>query len=81
MSDSVVSDKTIKRPSQAILNSGLAFDHFIAPFSIVTPDNSKIEGFITVGDALDFAVVRQFREGGAWYVMDAEAEHVYTVES
>lgn len=78
----MVGNTTIQRPSSAILNSGLSFDHFKAPFTMTRPLGGPVEGFISVGDALDYAVCAFRNSGGrnSYTVLDAVGELVYTVE-
>lgn len=77
----MVGDSTVQRPSHAILNCGLDFSHFQAPFYVYDPHFQYTDGFVSVGDALDFAVRGHTRTGGTWSVGDANGEHVYTVGS
>ena len=70
----------IDRPCTPILESGLAFDHFVAPFQVSPPTGPYIGGFISVGDALDFAIRKFHRTGEAQWVLDSTGEMVYVVE-
>lgn len=75
----MIGNTTIRRPSQEILNFDLDFDRFAAPFSVETDTKQLFEGFISIGDALDFAIVRRRQVGGRYTVVDANDENVYTI--
>ena len=70
----------IDRPCTPILESGLKFDHFIAPFVVAPPNGPYVSGFISVGDALDFAIRKFSRTGKPQWVLDETGEMVYVVE-
>lgn len=76
----MVGDTNIHRPSREILNSGLKFDHFEAPFRLTTPSERPVDGFISVADALDWAIIAFRRNGRPHTVTDSTGDMVYTVE-
>lgn len=67
--------------AQAILNGGLRFDHFHAPFSVYPnrPAGGRdTHGYVSVGDALRGAAAAKERAPMATFtVLDADGELVY----
>ena len=74
------------RPSDPIMQSGLKFDHFQSPFYVYDidrhhdPRHRPLE-FISIPDALDYAIRTHQRTGHDFTVMDRRAELIYAIES
>lgn len=81
IADLVGSVAPLERPSDTILNCGLRFDHFVAPFQVVTQLEGGFKGldFPLLADAMDYAVVQFEETGKVHWVVDSEYEQVYTL--
>lgn len=81
-----MNQSTAKRPSDPIMQSGLRFDHFQAPFYVYDidrhhdPRHRPLE-FISIPDALDYAIRTHQRTGHDLTVMDRLAELIYSIAS